>query len=75
MIVHSEAVRRGATAPEAAGAMHTDLQKGFIRAEVIDWQKLLDLGSYAAAREKGQVRTEGKDYIVADGDVMVFLHG
>jgi ribosome-binding ATPase YchF (GTP1/OBG family) len=47
----------------------------FIRAEVIEWNKLLELGSYAAAREKGLVRVEGKEYVVKDGDVMVFLHG
>ena len=68
-------VTRGSTAPVAGAAIHNDFLNKFIRAEVIDWQKLLDLGSYAAAREKGQVRTAGKDYIVADGDVMVFLHG
>jgi len=68
-------IRAGSTAPLAGAAIHNDFFEKFIRAEVIDWQKLLELGSYAAAREKGLVRTEGKDYIVKDGDVMVFLHG
>ncbi|MEK7144771.1 MAG: DUF933 domain-containing protein, partial [Patescibacteria group bacterium] len=52
-----------------------DFLTKFIRAEVIEWQTLLDAGSYAAARERGLVRTEGKEYIVQDGDVIVFLHG
>ena len=66
---------RGSTAPVAGAAIHNDFLEKFIRAEVIEWQKLLELGSYAAAREKGMVRIEGKEYVVADGDVMVFLHG
>lgn len=68
-------VKRGSTAPEAAGAIHTDFQAKFIRAEVIQWDKLLTCGSIAAAREKGLVRTEGKEYVVQDGDVMEFRHG
>ena len=68
-------IPRGSTAPVAGAAIHNDFLDKFIRAEVIEWQKLLELGSYAAAREKGQVRVEGKEYVVADGDVMVFLHG
>ena len=68
-------IRKGSTAPVAGAAIHNDFLEKFIRAEVIDWKKLLELGSYAAAREKGQVRIEGKEYIVNDGDVMVFLHG
>jgi len=66
---------RGSTAPVAGAAIHNDFLNKFIRAEVIYWQKLLELGSYAAAREKGQVRVEGKEYVVADGDVIEFLHG
>jgi ribosome-binding ATPase len=66
---------RGSTAPVAGAAIHNDFLNKFIRAEVIEWQKLLELGSYSAAREKGLVRTEGKEYVVADGDVMEFLHG
>jgi len=68
-------VKKGSTAPVAGAAIHNDFLNKFIRAEVIDWKKLLELGSYAAARDKGQVRVEGKEYVVADGDVMVFLHG
>src|SRR3990167_3854233 len=65
--------RRGATAPEAGKSIHTDFQEKFIRAEVIHWDKLLEAGSHAKAREKGWLRTEGKEYIVQDGDVMEFL--
>ena len=68
-------IRKGAKAPQAAAEIHTDFEKKFIRAEVINWQDLLDAGSYAAAREKGLVRTEGKEYAVKDGDVIEFLHG
>ena len=67
-------ITRGSTAPVAGAAIHTDFLDKFIRAEVIEWQKLLELGSYATAREKGLVRVEGKEYVVVDGDVMVFLH-
>lgn len=65
-------VRHGAKAPEAAGVIHTDFAKGFIKAEVIDAAQLLDDGSEAAARDKGHIRLEGKDYVVQDGDVMHF---
>lgn len=65
--------RRGATAPFAAKSIHTDFMEKFIRAEVINNEKLLEAGSYAAARAKGWVRTEGKEYIVQDGDVIEFL--
>ncbi len=65
--------RRNSTAPQAARAIHTDFEKNFIRAEVIPTEKLLEAGSYAAARAKGWVRTEGKEYIVQDGDVVEFL--
>ncbi|MDH3943861.1 MAG: YchF family ATPase, partial [Anaerolineae bacterium] len=63
-------VRRGAAAPEAAGVVHTDMQRGFIRAEVIPFTELDVLGSLAAAREAGKLRVEGKDYLVQDGDVI-----
>jgi hypothetical protein len=66
-------IRRGAKAPEAAGEIHTDFIKGFIRAEVINWQKLVETGSELKARELGLIRTEGKDYVVRDGDVCNFL--
>ncbi len=62
----------GSTAPEAGTAIHGDFKDKFIRAEVIEWDKLLEAGSYAKAREKGWVRTEGKEYIVKDGDVIEF---
>lgn len=65
-------VKKGSTAPIAAGAIHTDFTTKFIRAEVIEWNKLLEAGSYPAAREKGWVGTEGKEYIVKDGDVIEF---
>lgn len=64
--------RAGAKAPEAAGVIHTDFERGFIRAEAIDWEELLDLGSWAKAREVGKLRVEGKDYRPVDGDVMEF---
>lgn len=62
----------GTKAPQAAGRIHTDFEKGFIRAEVVDWQVLLECGSYNAAKEKGKVRSEGKEYVVKDGDVILF---
>jgi len=62
--------RSGARAPECAGVIHSDLQRGFIRAEVIRWDELLGLGSWSAARDAGKLRVEGKDYEVADGDVL-----
>lgn len=65
-------VRRNSTAPEAGRAIHNDFKDKFIRAEVIEWDKLLSAGSYGAAREKGLLRTEGKEYIVQDGDVIEF---
>ena len=65
-------IKQNSTAPEAGTAIHTDFKDKFIRAEVINWQDLLGRGSYAKAREKGLVRTEGKEYIVQDGDVIEF---
>ncbi|HXY93695.1 MAG TPA: redox-regulated ATPase YchF [Acidimicrobiia bacterium] len=62
--------RAGAKAPECAGVIHSDLQRGFIRAEVIEWRELLDIGSWSKARELGRLRVEGKDYVVQDGDVL-----
>ncbi len=64
----------GATAWDAAGRVHTDIQAGFVRAEVIGWRELVDAGGYAAARERGILRTEGRDYVVADGDVVTIRH-
>ncbi len=65
----------GSTAVKAAGAIHTDFEKKFIRAEVINWKTLIDEGGYAGARHKGLLRLEGKEYIVQDGDVLVIRHG
>jgi GTP-binding protein YchF len=65
-------IKKGWSAPEAGTAIHTDFKEKFIRAEVIEWNKLLESGSYGQAREKGLVRTEGKEYIVKDGDVIEF---
>ncbi len=62
----------GSTAAECAGRIHTDFQRGFIRAEVIRWDELLDIGSWTKAKELGKIRLEGKDYVVADGDVIEF---
>jgi GTP-binding protein YchF len=62
--------RAGAKAPECAGVIHSDMQRGFIRAEVIHWDELLAIGSWAKAREQGKLRIEGKDYEVVDGDVL-----
>ena len=64
--------RAGASAAECAGAVHSDIQRGFIRAETIRWDELLAVGSWVAAREQGRMRSEGRDYRVADGDVMDF---
>ena len=63
-------VRRGAKAPEAAGAIHTDLQRGFIRADVIGYDELVAAGSMDAAKAAGKIRVEGKDYVVAEGDIL-----
>ena len=65
-------IKIGTKAPQAAGKIHTDFERGFIKAEVVHYQDLLDCGSYAGAREKGLVRMEGKDYVVQDGDVILF---
>ncbi len=65
-------VRKGATAPEAAGVIHSDMQRGFIKAEVVSYQDLIKAGSFAEARNQGELRLEGKDYIVNDGDVCYF---
>ena len=65
-------IKIGTKAPQAAGKIHTDFERGFIKAEVVNYQNLLDCGSYAGAREKGLVRMEGKEYVVKDGDVILF---
>jgi ribosome-binding ATPase YchF (GTP1/OBG family) len=63
-------VRRGAAAPEAAGVIHTDLQRGFIRAEVIGYDDLVAAGSMANAKAAGKIHVEGKDYVVHEGDIL-----
>jgi GTP-binding protein YchF len=68
--VRARALNRGGTAVEAAGKVHTDMAAGFVRAEVIGWDELVEAGSFARARELGKLRTEGRDYVVADGDVL-----
>jgi GTP-binding protein YchF len=65
-------IRKGATAPEAAGVIHTDFQKGFIKAEIVSFDDLVEAGSMAAAKAAGKVRIEGKDYVMVDGDVVEF---
>ena len=70
--VRAWTIRKGTKALDAAGKIHTDFQKGFICVEVIDYDTLVDIGSYTAAKEKGLVRREGKDYIMKDGDVALF---
>lgn len=65
-------IKLGTKAPQAAGKIHSDFERGFIRAEVVNYQDLLDCGSYTAAKEKGLVRLEGKEYVMKDGDVVLF---
>ncbi len=65
-------IKIGTKAPQAAGKIHTDFERGFIKAEVVNFQDLLDCGSYAGARDKGLIRMEGKEYVVQDGDVILF---
>ncbi len=67
-------IKRGMTAKEAAGEIHTDIGEGFIKAEVINWEKLLEAGGWAAARQKGLLRLEGKEYLMQDGDVIEVKH-
>ena len=70
--VRAWTITKGTKAPQAAGKIHTDFERGFIRAEVVSYRDLVECGTYGAAREKGLVRLEGKDYVVQDGDVMLF---
>ena len=65
-------IRTGMTAPQAAGVIHTDFEKGFIRAETVSYADMVKAGSLAAAREAGVLRSEGKEYVVQDGDCMLF---
>jgi GTP-binding protein YchF len=68
-------IERGMTAQQAAGAIHSDIEKNFIKAEVVNWENLLKADGFPRAKELGQVRLEGKEYIVQEGDVMLFRHG
>ncbi len=68
-------IKNETKAPQAAGEIHGDFEKKFIKAEAINWQKLIEAGSWASAKQKGLVRLEGKEYIVQDGDVMIIKHG
>ena len=70
--VRAWTINKGDKAPQAAGKIHTDFEKGFIRAEVVPYETLVECGGYTQAKEKGKVRVEGKDYVVNDGDVMLF---
>jgi ribosome-binding ATPase len=67
-------IQCGMTAQQAAGAIHSDIERGFIKADVVNWEDLLKAGGFAAARERAQVRLEGKEYVVQDGDVILFRH-
>jgi ribosome-binding ATPase YchF (GTP1/OBG family) len=70
--VRAWTVHAGDTAVKAAGTIHTDFERGFIKAEIVDWENLVKHGSVAHARESGHYRTEGRDYVVRDGDVILF---
>lgn len=70
--VRAWTIKKGTKAPQAAGKIHTDFEKGFIKAEVVSFDDLMSAGSYIKARENGKVRIEGKDYVVQDGDIMLF---
>ena len=70
--VRAWTIKKGTKAPQAAGKIHTDFEKGFIRAEVVSYDDLIACGTMAAAKEKGLVRLEGKEYVVQDGDIMLF---
>ena len=70
--VRAWTIRRGTRAPRAAGSIHTDFERGFIRAEAIGWEDFVEAGSMKQAREAGLVRSEGKEYVVRDGDLLLF---
>ena len=70
--VRAWTIEKGTKAPQAAGKIHTDFERGFIRAEVVSFQDLVEQGSMNACKEKGLIRSEGKDYVMRDGDVVVF---
>ena len=68
----ARAIRRGTPARRAAGAVHTDMERGFVAAEVTPWERLVEAGGFATARERALTRVEGRDYVVQDGDVVNF---
>ena len=70
--VRAWTIRKGTKAPQAAGKIHTDFERGFIRAEIVAFDDLMACGSLAAAKEKGLMRSEGKEYVMQDGDVTLF---
>ncbi len=70
--VRAWTIENGTKAPQAAGKIHSDFERGFIRAEIVSYENLVELGSFNAAKEKGKVRSEGKDYVIKDGDVVLF---
>ena len=70
--VRAWTIKKGTKAPQAAGKIHSDFERGFIRAEVVSYDDLIECGSHTAAKEKGLIRLEGKDYVVQDGDIMLF---
>ena len=71
--VRAWTIKEGTKAPQAAGKIHSDFERGFIRAEVVTFDNLMECGSLAAAREKGLIRSEGKEYVMKDGDIVHFL--
>ena len=70
--VRAWTIKKGTKAPAAAGKIHSDIERGFIRAEIVTYDDLIKEGSMLAAKEKGLVRSEGKDYIMQDGDIVLF---
>ena len=70
--VRAWTITKGTKAPQAAGKIHTDFEKGFIKAEIVSFDDLVEAGSFVKAKEKGKVRMEGKEYVVQDGDVVLF---
>ena len=71
---HAWSLRRGGTAWDAAGKVHSDIQEGFVKAEVIPWDALVECGGYGPARDRGLLRIEGREYVIADGDVITVKH-
>jgi ribosome-binding ATPase YchF (GTP1/OBG family) len=73
--VRAWTINRNTLAPQAAGVIHTDFEKNFIRLDVIPWQKLIEAGGWLNAKQKGWIKSEGKEYMVQDGDVIIVKHG